>query len=53
MFLVFISVFVRGKCISMAGQLAKNLYRKDAKDAKKQQTSLDFLFAFALFASSR
>jgi len=36
-----------------AGQLAKNLYRKDAKTAKKQQISSDFLFYFALFASSR
>jgi len=32
---------------------AKNLYREDAKTAKKQQTSLAFLFYFALFASSR
>jgi hypothetical protein len=36
-----------------AGQLAKDLYRKDAKTAKKQQISLDFLPSFALFASSR
>ena len=47
------SVLIRGKCICFAGQVAKNFYRKDAKDAKKQQTSLDFLFYFALFASSR
>jgi hypothetical protein len=32
---------------------AKNLYRKDAKYAKKHQTSSDFLSSFALFASSR
>jgi hypothetical protein len=36
-----------------AGQITKNLYRKDAKTAKKQQTSSDFLSSFALFASSR
>jgi hypothetical protein len=28
----------------------KNLYREDAKYAKKQQTSPDFLSSFALFA---
>ena len=32
------------------GDIAKNLYRKDAK---KQQRRLDFLFYFALFASSQ
>jgi hypothetical protein len=35
------------------GDIAKNLYRKDAKDAKKQQASSDFLSSFAVFASSR
>ena len=35
------------------GEVAKNLYRNDAKNAKKQQTILDFLFSFTLFASSR
>jgi len=53
LFFPWYSVFIRGKCICFAAQLAKNLYRKDAKDAKKQQTSLDFMFYFALFASSR
>jgi len=32
---------------------AKNLYREDAKYAKKQNTSPDFLSCFALFASLR
>jgi hypothetical protein len=46
-------VFIRGKCFLFAGQVAKNFYRKDAKNAKKQQKSLDFLSSFAPFASSR
>jgi hypothetical protein len=32
---------------------AKHLNREDAKFAKKQQASPDFLSSFALFASSR
>ena len=40
-------------CLPIKTAKAKNFYRKDAKDAKKQQPSLDFLFYFAPFESSR
>jgi len=46
-------IFQSLKCKRRFLKEAKHFYREDAKYAKKQQASPDFLSSFALFASLR